>query len=80
MATIIALEVIGGRGLLDAPRRDGARSSSSKKPGKLTATASASSIRTPSREASPATAPSIAIRWSPRLVDPAAAEPGRDAA
>src|SRR5512133_3194532 len=37
-------------------------SSSSKNPGKLTATACASSSSTPSREASPATAPSIAIR------------------
>src|SRR5581483_6007066 len=40
-------------------------SRSSKKPGKLTATASAPSISTPSREASPAIAPTIAIRWSP---------------
>src|SRR5919201_1613275 len=42
-------------------------SSSSKNPGKLTATASASSISTPSIEVRPATAPSIAILWSPRV-------------
>src|SRR4029079_6661041 len=40
-------------------------SSSSKKPGKLIPTLSASSRLTPSRETAPATAPSIAIRWSP---------------
>src|SRR5215218_6576558 len=40
-------------------------SSSSKNPGKLTATASGSPSCTPSRETRPATAPSIAIRWSP---------------
>ena len=46
----------------------GARSESrrSKKPGKLTPAASAPSTSTPSRETRPATAPSIAIRWSPR--------------
>ena len=37
-------------------------SSSSKNPGKLTATARGSSSSTPCRETSPATAPSIAIR------------------
>ena len=37
-------------------------SSRSKKPGKLTATDSEPTISTPSREARPATAPSIAIR------------------
>src|SRR5919201_1103176 len=42
-------------------------SSSSKNPGKLTATASAFSISTPSLEVSPATAPSMAILWSPRV-------------
>src|SRR6476469_3674308 len=40
-------------------------SSSSKNPGKLTATASASSTWPPLRETSPATAPSMATRWSP---------------
>src|SRR6266566_638557 len=40
-------------------------SRSSKNPGKLTATASASSISTPSFETAPATAPSIATLWSP---------------
>ena len=37
----------------------------SKNPGKLIATASASPISTPSRETSPATAASTAMRWSP---------------
>src|SRR5205807_1724791 len=37
----------------------------SKNPGKLIATASASPTSTPSRETIPATAPSIATRWSP---------------
>ena len=54
------------------------RSTSSKKPGKLTATDSAS-ISTPCCEASPATAPSIAMRWSPRLVTRAPARPRRHA-
>src|SRR3990170_3885130 len=39
----------------------------SKKPGKLTATLSAPSISTGSREVSAAIAPNMAMRWSPRL-------------
>src|SRR5262249_21733519 len=38
----------------------------SKRPGKLIETASAPPTSTPSRETSPATAPSIASRWSPK--------------
>ena len=49
----------GGGALCSESRR-------SKKPGKLTAAASAPSTSTPSRETRPAIAPSIAIRWSPR--------------
>src|SRR5207253_3676970 len=45
-------------------------SRSSKKPGKLIATASAPLTSTPSRETSPAIAPSIATRWSPAASTP----------
>ena len=60
----------------------GARSESrrSKKPGKLTAATSAPSTSTPSRETRPATAPSIAILWSPRASTEPPREPGRHAA
>ena len=54
-------------------------SRTSKKPGKLTSAASAPRSSTPSRDATPTTAPSIASRWSPRGVDHAAAQPRRDA-
>src|SRR5207244_1440946 len=65
-------ELLGDRALAGAGRpvygddhRCVTESSSSKNPGKLTATASGSRSSTPSRETSPATPPSIAIRWSP---------------